>query len=402
MNVIKIRIMMGMKSFFIILLQVVVVIVVMLMHGIQKVSFFHSFFTLSDFIRLSAALLGFCSNHGKIHEDPTTFLPSKMKLESIDLFRVLLQNIVNYSRTYCSGIQSSFDLNPTELYTLYLYFDDFHTINEFTTFYNSSDMLNMLNGNSSTTSPTSSLTRPEEDISLLSTKGFIKLKSGLTGHELTTMMPYFQNSGYIVRGMNIEDENRYTALTSSLLWMENLSLACDGMCYLIGNVISPDLLKSILFYDMFFDKSFSKLFNNLLLSLMALQPFKMTAGIAYCLSYTKLCYDFAKGHGVSGSTMFNLSVQFLNREVFVHEICYHYSFLSEAMKSLHEIITIPKQPENSYFNNPAISHRRYGSIIGDLKVHSLLFAILSLSLCSSFFLFFFPSNYLCSFFLSLF
>jgi hypothetical protein len=299
---------------------------------------------------------GFCEKHGKVHADPSCFLPPQMKHAALGLFATVLQSVVEFARL--CGDQSSFDLLPNEKYTLYFYSDDFHTANEFQAFYNSVELRNLLNAS------------PEEDFSFLASRGFIKMKSNVEVNELTHLMPYFRNSGgYTVRALTKKDELRYENVLGSINWMESMSLACDGMCRLIGNSINPDFLKQIIFYDMFFDKQFSKAFHNLLLSLMADQPFKMTSGIAYTNAYQTLCKDFAKGHGLTGSTMFNLSVQFLNREVFVHEICYHYSFLDEAIQSLYDIITcLPREPETNYFNQAAISHRRYGAIVGDLKV----------------------------------
>jgi hypothetical protein len=278
-----------------------------------------------------------------------------MKKQALEVFEIIFEKIVEYCRN-CGKTQSYFELAPDEKYTLYFYYDDFHDNNEFQAFYNSMDLRNMING------------VPEEDFSLLSSRGYLKMRSNLEVKDLSHMMSFFQTSGYTVRALSKRDEYRYQGILSAVNWLESLSLACDGMCRLIGNSISPDLLKQIIFFDMFFDKQFSKSFNNLLLSLMADQPFKMTAGIAYTNAYQTLCRDFSKGHGLSGSTMFNLSVQFLNREVFVHEICYHYSFLQEAIQALNDILTYPRNPEATYFNLPTIKYRRYGSIIGDLKV----------------------------------
>ncbi len=293
-----------------------------------------------------------------------------MRSTALEIFQLLLKNLIEFSKT-CSQ-RSLFDLSSSQTYCLNFYYDDFHTINDFQSFYTSPDFQSILQA------------PPEEDLSLLQTRGFIRLRSNLTMSQISSIMPYLQNSGYTVRALSKQGECHYLATYLSLLWMESLSLACDGMCRLMGSIITSDLLHQIIRFDMYFDKQFAKSFHNLLLSLMADQPFKMTSGIAYTLAYSTLCQDYSKGYGLSGSSMFNLSVQFLNREVFVHEICYHYNFLQGAVFSLEEMIMTNSHQrgrylntsspsslelmEKQFFQSPAIIYRRYGSIVGDLKI----------------------------------
>ncbi len=304
---------------------------------------------------------GFCSQHGKNHVDPTIYLPPDIVTRAYDLFCIILDSIIEY----CNKVgryQSAFGLPITEEFSLVFYHDDFHNTTEFGSILN--EIKSHLDGSIE-----------EDDYAILYKKGFIRLKSGLSAATVSLLVPLIKNRGFTVRIMNRSDELCYEGVYTAVNWLQSLSIACDGMCRLIGRSITYTKLKEILDFDMLFDKQFSRSFHNLLLSLMADQPFKMCAGIAYTKSYKRLCNDYSKGQGLTGSTMFNLSVQFLNRETFVHEICYHHGFLQQAIEGLREIIASVNAAEATYFNQQTITHRRYGPIIGDLKVGSTSIAI---------------------------
>ena len=70
---------------------------------------------------------------------------------------------------------------------------------------------------------------------------------------------------------------------------------------------------------------------DLLLTLMADQSFKIVIAVAYVLSYDAIARIFGTGLGSSKLSVYNLSVQYLNRELFVNEVCYYHGFLSIAI-----------------------------------------------------------------------
>jgi hypothetical protein len=215
--------------------------------------------------------------------------------------------------------------------------------------------------------------------------GSIRLRSNLSGDKAKLTMGYMLSVGFVVRALSATDRRRYDAVLSSLSFLHSISLASDGICNLIADQLSSDNLSLIMDYDMFLDKDLSVVFHDLLLSLMADQSFKMVAAVAYTKSFKKLCTDYCNGQGKAGASMFSLSVQFLNREVFVHEICYHHQYLDEATSKLFELIEQISVPSNSstsinaFLLKPFLKYRRYSCIVGDLKVHKVFLRLFFLT-----------------------
>ncbi len=289
----------------------------------------------------------------------------------MEIFHLLFIYLVKFSDKY--GQQSLSDLSSSRTYCLNLYYDVFHTMTEFQTFYTSIDLHGILQE------------PPDEALRLLQDLGYIQLRNNLTMSEVSTVLPFFQNSGFTVRALSKQDEYYSLAIHTSLVWMESLSHTCDEMCQLIGNSLTSEMLYQILCYEMFFDKLLSKAFHQLLLSLMSEKSFKMTSAIAYTLAFCTLHQHYSNGSGLSMSSMIPLSGQFLTRDLIVQETCYHYDFLPIVLSSLKELIANNSYPrgryadsfssvsslmmmEKQYLQSPAISHRRYKTILSDLTV----------------------------------
>lgn len=235
--------------------------------------------------------------------------------------------------------------------------DDYHSIQEFEQFLISPALLQAIN-------------KPLMDTNMkeLSMNGFLRLYCTSNLSEAMLIWEIITHRGFKGRIFSKVDEMRYNAILENLKWLQTVALSCDGLCYLISQSFDTNKLCLTFQHEMNLDRQISRCFHNLLLSLMADQSFKLTVAVAYASSYRKLCHDFSEGAGIHGTTLYNLSVQFLNRELFVHEISYHHNFLSEATSALCDCLNVSNQSQEGYFKLMKIRKRRYSPIIGDLKV----------------------------------
>lgn len=297
---------------------------------------------------------GFCTRHGKRADDPVKYIPVPMQLQSKEIFTAITNGFEDFCQTFCQTEPAVVD---EEVYSLYLYLDDLHSAPELVGLIMSSPIQNLLGG-----------LAEERSEALLIKKGYLKLKSGQPHTALTTVHQLLRTQRCIVRLLTINEERAHAALLQAFTWMRSVCLCCDGLCSLACQVLDSDRLKRLMYQDMFLDKELGGAFHNLLLSLMSAQHFKMTAAVAYAMSFRKICGDFGRGYGVSGATVFNLSVQFLNREHFVNEICYHHSFLDNAVAALYEMVHVYTPSENGFAKLQSVTRRRYSPIIADLKI----------------------------------
>lgn len=300
---------------------------------------------------------GFCNKHGKKHDDPVSFLPLEMKTRANQICNAVIDGFLRFCHNFCNLEAMSGSILDFEDYTITLYYDEFHSMDDFKKLLLSNALEVLLDGH------------PDEmSESQLAKQGSLRLKQNVPGNETRMIITHLIDQGYTVRAFSPFDYKRYDAVLSGLRWLHSTALACDGMCKIICSTLSSNRLSNVIDFDMYLDRSLGKSFHDLLLSLMADQSFKMTAAIAYTNSYRRICMDFNHGAGTAGSTMFNLSVQFLNREVFVHEICYHHAFIEEPCKVLYSILAVKPSNSNDFLQSPFIMKRRYSPILGDFKV----------------------------------
>ena len=72
------------------------------------------------------------------------------------------------------------------------------------------------------------------------------------------------------------------------------------------------------------------------------------------------------GFGIGSNSVFSLSVQYLNREFYVNEISYMYSFLSIVSSSLCDMILEWSNAVD--LKSKVMLRRRYNPIVSDLKI----------------------------------
>ena len=172
-------------------------------------------------------------------------------------------------------------------------------------------------------------------------------------------------------------------------WLYELAKMSDGMCRLICEALDEDLLVHLLPHIMTLSRDMQDAVYDLLLTLMADQSFKIVIAVAYVRSYPEIARIFSTGLGSSTNSVFNLSVQYLNREMFVNEVCYVHGFLETTIKALLDVVGRARKQavaelmlvdeeagrQMTQQGNVTVAlrhnvfeYRRYNPILGDLKV----------------------------------
>jgi hypothetical protein len=305
---------------------------------------------------------GFCQKHGKTHHDPVSFISTEMRQNTEQMCQEIINQFLEFSAQFCDFESLCAEIDDDQPYTITLYHDDFHSLEEFQRMLYSEKLEEVLSA------------RPENDSEQQLVKiGYLKLHSNISGDNARGAVAYLLSEKYKVRAISYAMRKRYDAILSALIFLQSLAVACDGMCKLICSSLSSELLSQMIDFDMLLDRDLARVFHDLLISLMADQSFKMVAAVAYANSFKKISKDYSEGYGNQGHTIFSLSVQFLNREVFVHEICYHWNYLDHCTGVLCSLIGAIRRDSNSFLKSPCITKRRYSTIVGDLKVSRFTF-----------------------------
>lgn len=182
----------------------------------------------------------------------------------------------------------------------------------------------------------------------------------------------------------VSDKAQENRMVAAITFLHQLAVRSDGMCRLICNTLDEDILTRILTYLLQLSKELGRIIYDLLMILMADQSFKVVIAVAYTQAYAKIARLYGRGLGLASQSVYSLSVQFLNRELFVNEICFGHNFLKinvAAVTSLldHAQLMSQSEPTSVQGNQlsvtmtKALKHsivlkRRYNPIIGDLKV----------------------------------
>ena len=183
----------------------------------------------------------------------------------------------------------------------------------------------------------------------------------------------------------------------AIAWLTQLAQTNDGQCRMICISLAVPLLVRIVRVDPYLPRTVSVPLHNLFLTLMSDQSFKLSLAIAYAQGYRSFSQAYARGFGTSDNSIFTLSVQFLNRELFVSEIVRDHNFFVEIMSSIEgmlftaykEAISTSREENRdmvagdryarrtaALLKHSILVHRRYNPLFGDLKV---IFAIPGMS-----------------------
>ena len=213
--------------------------------------------------------------------------------------------------------------------------------------------------------------------------GSAVLMTGSFG-ECAAMATELQMRGFNALVGYVSDATVENRLVAAVSFMHELARRNDGLCRLICGILDDDLLCKLLSYHPQLPKELGRAIYDLLLVLMAEQSFKIVIAVAYSAAYPAIARHYARGLSASASSVYALSVQFLNRESFVNDVSFKHGFLATNIAALNGMLyraqELTKHEATAMAANPlsaamtgALRHnilikRRYNPIIGDLKV----------------------------------
>lgn len=221
--------------------------------------------------------------------------------------------------------------------------------------------------------------------------GYADLLTG-TFEECRASANELQMRGYNALVGYASDRALETRMLAAVNCLHELAKCNDGMCGIICSVLDEDILARILSYHPLLSRELGRAIYDLLMVLMAEQSFKIVIAVAYTQAYPKIVRLYGRGLSHSATSVYALSVQFLNREVFVNDVCFAHNFLKINIAALNALLTQaqqmsqqeapPIQEGNSLsaamtraLYQPIIEKRRYNPIIGDLKVRPALYSV---------------------------
>jgi hypothetical protein len=171
--------------------------------------------------------------------------------------------------------------------------------------------------------------------------------------------------GFFVSIVDSKERYRGPAILAVIRWLHRMAQTSDGMCRLISNAFDSKIIREIMVTDPYLTKQIVVPLHTLFLTLMADQQFKIAAARAYASAFAAVAVVYGEGKGTSQNSLFGLSVQFLNRYIYVEGMITELNFFTTLATSLSEMLV----PRCSQFpDTKTLSHRRYYPIIADLKV----------------------------------
>lgn len=316
---------------------------------------------------------GFCASHGKRENfDPVEDIPRPLRESAEVLFDSLVEFLCSYAAFYCKSLHHSIELfharesETEELYDVLIHGEGIVTGSEFM-----SRLLRVLglllpHPNRFTSTPTAHY-QPQLDS--LRRDGYLVVHSGDPASCLRPLRVLQSNqiSGLILTTAQRHQIQRALAV---VIWLTYLCETSDGLCKLLCYAFTVSRVTALMSADCELPTTLQLAIHKLLITLMADQDFKMNVAISYAKAYHIVAASYAKSTSSSETSLFHLSVQFLNRETFVMEIVTKYAFFHQITNSLQDMLqqfnTPPSPP-------PSISHsillyRRYTPLIGDLKI----------------------------------
>jgi hypothetical protein len=267
----------------------------------------------------------------------------------------MMNTVAEYIAEFCSNFPKLFDLDRPELsepsvthVALALHSDDVHTGHEIKRY---------LAGVGLTT----------EDLHSLHYDGFLR-RSGIPLDDAREMANKLKTKGLAVCLMapwEAEQERKVVAIIS---WLYKVAQASDGLCRIVCNALTVDRLRRMMRTDCRLNKRLAKDLHDLFLTLMADQSFKMSVARAYAQAFEHFTEDYATGVGTQEMSLYNLSVQFLNRAAFVNEMVDNHTFLESLARALRGMLQQAWSSKSGLDpTHTILVHRRYNPIIGDLK-----------------------------------
>lgn len=275
---------------------------------------------------------GFCQHHGKKTKNAVMFIPEDIRGIAVETFKDISSEIVKYCQEFSEWFTGDAPLErdesemPTDSYDLHLYYDEFH---------NAEDYVDTFSADLATTFQ---MFVSFNNALIADGKWLIHSVPPEEFPALCTMYHHFRNKGFRMMVTNATQRKRAEHVLLAVQWLHAVSQTNDGFCQLICDAFSIRDMVTILTTSMKLDKALVKALHSLFITLMALQSFKMVSAAAYASAFGAMSTQFGLGFGISGTTMYNISVQFLNRDWVVNELIFNHNFLPRVMVALKEMM----------------------------------------------------------------
>mmetsp|Transcript_14235 Transcript_14235/g.21295 ORF Transcript_14235/g.21295 Transcript_14235/m.21295 type:complete len:1890 (-) Transcript_14235:130-5799(-) len=299
---------------------------------------------------------GFCTRHGNISVDPMTNVPDDIKATGSTIVSCIADEWVAYCLQYVKNYDfSNWEGEEGVGYNVVLHSDDVHTVSEVMDAVSEADVSN---------SETEVLAKRVNDKGSFAQGSFTvgSISDFFTARSRATILAAHNLHVSVVRE---GEEKRVAAFLATVRWLYRLAQTSDGMCRMVCVGLTIPHLRTMMEADIRLSKDVVAPLHNLYLTLMADQPFKIAISRAYALAFSAVAELYGKGIGTSENSLFGISVQFLNRYMYVEGMLLEYNFLQSVSSSLLKIL---KPTRDEFATSPILIHRRYNPLIGDLKV----------------------------------
>jgi hypothetical protein len=185
-------------------------------------------------------------------------------------------------------------------------------------------------------------------------------------HNTITILDAVGIHSVISSAAHMEKENQ---LLQIIRWVSLMSETNDDICEIIGECFDNKSLCSIIQHHPRLSSKMQSALNDLFVSVMSNKKFKTQVSVAYSIVFKDIAKLYSQSHGCADTSVFSISVQFLNRENLVSNMCLNYKFMKHIwdafldMMSRMDGITDPEMFNHDFFN-----HRRYLPVTSDIKV----------------------------------
>lgn len=329
---------------------------------------------------------GFCHRHGRVTENPTTDLPEGILTTGRRVLEAIAVFIEHYAVSHAamfdietflvtSQPRTDPDTNQSRLFDVVLRADDIHTREEFESM--------LVTAGFSLTPSQRSL-----QIQEIMNGGSVSLMTGsysVVAECLQNIQSAPGGSGFtiMVRRTDSGDTWQEKLVLQCISWLCKVAEVSDGTCALICSTFPPERLRRLMIADCYLPEEVAKSFHELLLMLMADISFKKIIASAYAMALPDVALKYGDGIGKSDLSIFRVSVQFLNRYVFVSDIVQNYGFLENLADSLLTMMNAAHHAGLSggssaqsasaiSLKHHVVKSRRYDAILGDMKIIFIL------------------------------
>jgi hypothetical protein len=143
-------------------------------------------------------------------------------------------------------------------------------------------------------------------------------------HNTITILDAVGIHSVISSAAHMEKENQ---LLQIIRWVSLMSETNDDICEIIGECFDNKSLCSIIQHHPRLSSKMQSALNDLFVSVMSNKKFKTQVSVAYSIVFKDIAKLYSQSHGCADTSVFSISVQFLNRENLVSNMCLNYKFM---------------------------------------------------------------------------